>query len=271
MLGGSGLVRTWAPISCGVHSALAYIDIHIYIYMFIFMSLLAAICACPPVFFFFFRLENDCDWISMESNPLDGKKKRESTWNTLFLKRKLKTVAAERGTIIYLWYSTFFFVFLILKDTDFFFSHLGFISLLLFTDETSFCLFPLFRPSLANATLKQRICFFFFAGLFLSFFYSVAAHFFFIVVVACKWQFSCRYAYAQRVVETTTFAIPATFKLRTLVCRGVLLSVPSSSFPKSKGTSRISETKTSKQGERERKKKKMASSSFFPTSAWARL
>lgn len=165
----------------------------------------------------------------------------------------------------------FFFVFLILKDTDFFFSHLGFISLLLFTDETSFCLFPLFRPSLANATLKQRICFFFFAGLFLSFFYSVAAHFFFIVVVACKWQFSCRYAYAQRVVETTTFAIPATFKLRTLVCRGVLLSVPSSSFPKSKGTSRISETKTSKQGERERKKKKMASSSFFPTSAWARL
>ena len=165
----------------------------------------------------------------------------------------------------------FFFVFLILKDTDFFFSHLGFISLLLFTDETSFCLFPLFRPSLANATLKQRICFFFFAGLFLSFFYSVAAHFFFIVVVACKWQFSCRYAYAQRVVETTTFAIPATFKLRTLFCRGVLLSVPSSSFPKSKGTSRISETKTSKQGERERKKKKMASSSFFPTSAWARL
>ena len=108
VLGGSGLVRTWAPISCGVHSALAYIDIHIYIYMFIFMSLLAAICACPPVFFFFFRLENDCDWISMESNPLDGKKKRESTWNTLFLKRKLKTVAAERGTIIYLWYSTFF-------------------------------------------------------------------------------------------------------------------------------------------------------------------
>ena len=165
----------------------------------------------------------------------------------------------------------FFFVFLILKDTDFFFSHLGFISLLLFTDETSFCLFPLFRPSLANATLKQRICFFFFAGLFLSFFYSVAAHFFFIVVVACKWQFSCRYAYAQRVVETTTFAIPATFKLRTLFCRGVLLSVPSSSFPKSKGTSRISETKTSKQGERERKKKKKGSSSFFPTSAWARL
>ena len=84
VLGGSGLVRTWAPISCGVHSALAYIDIHIYIYMFIFILLLAAICACPPVFFFFFRLENDCDWISMESNPLDGKKKNERVHEILF-------------------------------------------------------------------------------------------------------------------------------------------------------------------------------------------
>ena len=115
-----------------------------------------------------------------------GKKKMREYMKYSFSKKKAEDGGGRAGHDNLSLIQYFFFVFLILKDTDFFFSHLGFISLLLFTDETSFCLFPLFRPSLANATLKQRICFFFFAGLFLSFFYSVAAHFFFIVVVACK-------------------------------------------------------------------------------------
>ena len=149
----------------------------------------------------------------------------------------------------------FFFRFLDLEGYWFFFFALGFHFSSLIYRRNFFLPFPPFPSFLSKCYIEAENLLFFFAGLFLSFFYSVAAHFFFIVVVACKWQFSCRYAYAQRVVETTTFAIPATFKLRTLFCRGVLLSVPSSSFPKSKGTSRISETKTSKQGEREEEEK----------------
>ena len=165
----------WCPQRTRIYR---YTYIYIYIYVFIYITFGRYL--RMPAWFFFFKAWKWL-WLNIdgEQSARWEKKKWESTWNTLFLKRKLKTVAAERGTIIYLWYSTFFFVFLILKDTDFFFSHLGFISLLLFTDETSFCLFPLFRPSLANATLKQRICFFFFRGSFSFFLLFCCCTFFF--------------------------------------------------------------------------------------------
>lgn len=164
-------------------------------------------------------------------------------------------MAAERGTIIYLWYSTFF-CFLDLGGCwfVFFFSHLGFFLFSSLPTKllSAFSPFSVLPQQVLHWSRESAL---FFSRVFFFLSFILLLHLFFIVVVACKWQFSCRYAYAQRVVETTTFAIPATFKLHSLVCRGVLLSVPSSSFPKSNGTSRISETKTNKQGEREEEEK----------------
>lgn len=178
VLGGSGLARTWAPISCGVHSALAYIDIHIYIYVYIYVTF-GRYLRMPAWFFFFFRLENDCDWISMESNPLDGKKKRESTWNTLFLKRKLKTVAAERGTIIYLWYSTFFSFSWSWRILIFFFFALGFHFSSLIYRRNFFLPFPPFPSFLSKCYIEAENLLFFFRGSFSFFLLFCCCTFFF--------------------------------------------------------------------------------------------